>query len=110
MKSRALLLLLLVPAAGCVAPALPQGQGTSSLTVATLATANELYFYPDRLDRRVVIGALDALERRFDPVRFHADPGASHGVLFVGDARARWPLLYTIPARSGQGDPGIFGL
>ena len=93
MKSRALLASLgLVIGAACVAPSLPLGQGTTSLTAATLTTTNELYFYPERLDRRVVIGALDALEKRFDPVRFQVDDGASHGVLFVGESRARVPL------------------
>jgi carboxyl-terminal processing protease len=90
--ARFVLAALLLAGAGCITPALPPGQGTSSLTSATLAAANELYFYPDRLDSRVVVGALDALERRFDPVIFRAEDGASHGELLVGDARARVPL------------------
>ncbi|MBW2281441.1 MAG: PDZ domain-containing protein [Deltaproteobacteria bacterium] len=83
---------ILLLAAGCAAPELPKGGGTSSVTAAALETANELYFYPDRLDHRMVVGALDALEARFDPVRFDVEAGASHGVLSVRDARARVPL------------------
>lgn len=92
---------LLLAGAGCIAPALPQGQGTTSLTAATLNTANELYFYPDRLDRRVLVGALDALERRFDSVIFRAEDGAAYGELIVGEARARVPL-------DGAPDPDSF--
>ena len=54
--------------------------------------AHGFYFYPDRIDQRMIIGALDALERRFDSVRFDAAEGASEGTLFVGGAAARVPL------------------
>ncbi len=90
--SRLVLAALLLSGSSCVAPALPHGEGTSSLTAATLATTNAQYFYPDRLDQRVVVGALNALEKRFDPVIFRAEEGAAHGELMVGDARARIPL------------------
>lgn len=97
--SRLALTALLLSGSSCIAPALPHGEGTSSLTAATLAATNAHYFYPDRLDQRVFIGALDALEKRFDPVIFRADEGATHGELMVGDARARIPLDDTL-------DPG----
>jgi carboxyl-terminal processing protease len=85
-------LALLLLAACTSLPGLPEGAGGSSVTASAIERTRDLYLYPDRLDRRVMVGALDALEARFDSVRFHAEEGADHGVLSVGSESARVPL------------------
>ena len=77
--------------AGCATiPPLP-AEGASSLkTLETLRRAEEMSLYPERLDRRFLVGALDAFEARFDSVRFE-DRGSS-GELQVGDARVEVPI------------------
>jgi carboxyl-terminal processing protease len=45
-----------------------------------------LYLRPERIDERVLSGALEALERRFDPVRFERH--GLRGELWVGEDRA----------------------
>jgi carboxyl-terminal processing protease len=73
-------------------PDLPQSGELSDVARQAIARTKTVYLYPDRLDRRMLIGALDALELRFDPVRF--DEGAADapfGVLWVGDERVRVP-------------------
>ncbi len=80
--------LLLVLA--CVTPGLPPAEPASGLTGQTVQRVMQVYLYPEHLDRRFLVGALDALERHFDAVRF--DEGKSDGVLWVGSRRARVPL------------------
>jgi carboxyl-terminal processing protease len=85
---------ILLLAAGCAIPGLPEEQATTPLTVATLHRVQQLYFWEDRLDQRLLVGALDALELRFDSVRFayDEDDDPTRGVLFVGDAQASVPV------------------
>src|SRR5512134_1931163 len=65
-----------------VAPPLPAGRAPSLVALETLRRTQEKTLYPERLDRRFLVGALDAFEARFDSVRFE-DRGPS-GVLQVG--------------------------
>lgn len=80
--------------AGCAArggfPPLPEEAAPSLISLETLRRAQEMSLYPERLDRRFLVGALDALEARFDSVRFE-DRGPT-GLLQVGDALAEVPL------------------
>ncbi len=85
-------LALTMLALGCATPQLPTDESTSPLTVETLRRTEEMYLYPDRIDRRMLVGALDALETRFDSVRFDGDENSDYGTLWVGSARARVPL------------------
>ena len=88
---RALVLALLPLLAACASvPALPKQEAQLSITRDALQQTGQLYLWPDRLDQRMLIGALDALEQRFDRVRFevHGD----EGVLEVNGASARVPL------------------
>ena len=95
-----LALLTLLVGAGCATPGLPTGGSTSSVTSNAIKRAQELYLYPERLDGRVMVGALDALERRFDPVRFDAKEGDAYGTLQVRSASARVPLEdHLVPER-----------
>lgn len=80
--------LLLVLA--CVTPGLPPAEPAGRLTGQTVQRVKQVYLYPEHLDRRFLVGALDALERRFEVVRF--DEGKNDGVLWVGSRRARVPL------------------
>ena len=75
---------------GCATGALPPGEEGTFLTAEALKRTEALYLYPDRIDRRMMVGALDALERRFDSVRF-TDQGDT-GVLEVGTAKADVPI------------------
>lgn len=77
-------------AGGCATPGLPDARATSSLTLQVLERTQRLYLYPERLDRRMLVGALDALERRFDSVRFVED--GTEGLLMVGAEKANVPL------------------
>jgi carboxyl-terminal processing protease len=84
---------LAIGVAGCAArgvPPLPDEGAPSLISLETLRRAQELSLYPERLDRRFLVGALDALEARFDSVRFE-DRGPT-GLLQVGDALAEVPL------------------
>jgi C-terminal peptidase prc len=92
-------LCLLLLAAACATQRLPQAQPAGQVADLALRRTQALYLYPERLDRRMLIGALEALEARFDPVRF--EPGESKGVLWVRDSRAVVPL-------SRQLDPDEF--
>lgn len=74
----------------CATPSLPPAEMASVTAGQTLRRVRGLYLYPDRLDRRMLVGALDALERRFDPVRFDSD--GDSGVLWYGAERAHVPL------------------
>src|SRR5262245_50468614 len=90
-RRRALALPVLLLLAGCATvPALPQQEAKLSITRDALQQTGQLYLWPDRLDQRMLIGALDALEQRFDRVRF--DVKGDEGVLEVNGAQARVPL------------------
>ena len=77
-------------ALGCTTPGLPPERSQTTLTAQTMKRVTTLYLHPERLDRRFLAGALDALERDFDPVRF--EHGETKGILWVGDSRAAVPL------------------
>ncbi len=77
-------------ALACAAPGLPPAEPASPLVAQAVSETRALYLKPELIDRRFVIGALEALEARFDPVRFEAH--GEHGTLFVGDASALVPL------------------
>jgi carboxyl-terminal processing protease len=93
------LALLLLLGAACATPGLPPGRPAGAVADHALRRTQDLYLYPDRLDRRMLVGALEALEARFDPVRF--EPEASSGTLWVGEARAEVPLAPEL-------DPQVF--
>jgi C-terminal peptidase prc len=77
--------------AGCATvPALPTDEMPLKITDDALQQTGRLYLWPDRLDQRMLIGALDALEARFDRVRFDVD--GAEGVLEVNGASVRVPL------------------
>ena len=100
-------LALAIWVAGCTPGALPLERRATSLTQATLRRVEDLYLHPERLDRDLLVGALDALEQRFDTVRFSHDPGVERGVLEVGEQQARVPLpadfdIYTYLETLGQ--------
>ncbi|MCE2392387.1 MAG: PDZ domain-containing protein [Proteobacteria bacterium] len=78
--------------AGCTPGALPLERRSTTLSQATLRRVEDLYLHPGRLDREFLVGALDALELRFDTVRFSHAPGSDQGVLEVGPEQARVPL------------------
>ena len=92
MQIRRLLVLpiLLVGAACASVPALPEQEAQLSITRDALQQTGQLYLWPDRLDQRMLIGALDALEQRFDRVRFEVH--GNEGVLEVNGASATVPL------------------
>ena len=90
-RRRALPLPILLFLAGCATvPALPQQEAKLSITRDALQQTGQLYLWPDRLDQRMLIGALDALEQHFDRVRFEVN--GDEGVLEVNGASARVPL------------------
>jgi carboxyl-terminal processing protease len=89
-RSLALLAVPLLAAACATVPALPEAAAPLKLTGDTLEQTNRVYLWPDRLDQRMLVGALDALEQRFDLVRF--DQHGDSGVLEVNGATARVPL------------------
>jgi carboxyl-terminal processing protease len=71
-------------------PTLPAAEAPLQVTGDALEQTGRLYLWPDRLDQRMLIGALDALEQRFDRVRFDVD--GDEGVLEVNGASVRVPL------------------
>ena len=77
---------------GCATAQLPPAEATTPLTTETLRRTQEMYLYPDRIDQRMLVGALDALEARYDSVRFEAEEDSDFGVLHVGSAHAEVPL------------------
>src|SRR5262245_42410632 len=90
-RRRAVALGLLPLLAACASvPALPKQEAPLAITRDTLQQTGQLYLWPDRLDQRMLVGALDALEQRFDRVRF--DVHGDEGVLEVNGASARVPL------------------
>jgi len=86
----ALLALQWVVLACASVPALPTAEAPLRITNDALQQTGRLYLWPDRLDQRMLVGALDALEQRFDRVRFDVNGG--EGVLEVNGASVRVPL------------------
>ncbi|HKC50617.1 MAG TPA: S41 family peptidase [Myxococcota bacterium] len=87
------LLALQVVAVGCATvPALPKAEAPLKITGDALTQTGHLYLWPDRLDQRMLIGALDALETHFDRVRFDVDAKRDAGVLQVNGASVQVPL------------------
>jgi carboxyl-terminal processing protease len=101
-RSAARTLALAALATGCMsfgqaANQLPKSGSDTQITESALGRAQSLYLYPERFNRRMLVGALDALEARFDPVRFEEDPmrgdvPPTWGTLWVGDEGARVPI------------------
>ena len=75
---------------GCATRALPPAQEATVLTAEALKRTQAAYLYPDRIDRRMLVGALDALEARYDSIRFTDD--GDEGILAVGKTEARVPI------------------
>jgi carboxyl-terminal processing protease len=71
-------------------PSLPKEEAPLKITDEAFQQTAHLYLWPDRLDSRMLVGALDALEQRFDRVRFDVD--GQEGVLEVNGASVRVPL------------------
>ena len=92
-RIRLLPLVGLVLVFGCAtAGTLPSEQAQLVVTRDALAQTGSFYLWPDRLDQRMVIGALDAVEQSFDSVIFDSEEGSAEGVLTVNGASARVPL------------------
>src|SRR5262245_50285653 len=92
---RALLLgFVAIAAAGCASTTgnLPGEQAPLEITRDALVQTDRYYLWPDRLDRRMIVGALDGFEASFDSVVFEAPDGAVEGVLTVNGVSARVPL------------------
>jgi carboxyl-terminal processing protease len=84
---------LALPAAvACVTPSLPPAPPASDVAEQAYVRAQSLYLRPERLDERVLSGALEALEGRFDPVRF--DQNGTRGDLRVGKERVQIPTQH----------------
>ncbi len=78
---------------GCAsAGALPPDQATLVVTKDALTQTGNFYLWPDRLDQRMVVGALDGLEQNFDSVLFETDGDSGEGILTVNSASVRVPL------------------
>jgi carboxyl-terminal processing protease len=92
---RALLLVFAaIAAAGCAATTggLPGEQAPLEITRDALVHTDRYYLWPDRLDRRMIVGALDGFEQTFDSVVFDAPEGGAEGTLTVNGVSARVPL------------------
>jgi carboxyl-terminal processing protease len=92
LTSLALLALQLVAVGCATVPALPKAEAPLKITGDALTQTGRLYLWPDRLDQRMLVGALDALEAHFDRVRFDVDPKGDSGVLEVNGASVKVPL------------------
>ncbi len=92
-RARILALAGLAFALGCAtAGTLPSEQATLLVTRDALTQTGSFYLWPDRLDQRVVIGALNGLEQSFDSVIFESEDDSAEGVLTVNGASVRVPL------------------
>lgn len=80
----------LVLLAGCASQALPPAEPASSLAEQALRQTRGMYLYPEHIDSRLMIGALEMLEKSLDPVRF--EPEGASGTLYVGDTSVEVPL------------------
>ena len=91
--SRIRLLLLALLAAGACATRpipLPPAEPAGEIAAQTVRRLEALSLYPDRIDRRMLVGALEALEAAYDPVRF--EPQEQVGTLHVGLRGVSVPL------------------
>ena len=85
-------------ALGCALPSpadreLPREGELSRWATEAIERTWAVYLYADRLDHRMLRGALDALEQRFDSVRFdEGSPADTAGTLWVGAEGARVPF------------------
>lgn len=71
---------------------LPDQEAPLTITGDALIQTDRYYLWPDRMDRRMIVGALDAFEQSFDSVVFEVPEGANEGILTVNGATARVPL------------------
>ncbi|MEE8314623.1 MAG: S41 family peptidase, partial [Myxococcota bacterium] len=78
--------ILIALSLGCATRTLPPAEYATTLTEQTLKHTQSMYLYTERIDRRMIVGALDALERSFDSVRFAEEE--DRGILTVGTAEA----------------------
>ena len=76
---------LLVGVLSCATPMLPPADPASTIAEQTYLRMQNLYLRPQEVDERVLTGALEALEKRFDPIRF--EPNGHTGTLSVGQER-----------------------
>ncbi len=91
--ARALSAIALAAAFGCAtASSLPPDQAQLTVTQDALTQTGNFYLWPDRLDQRMVVGALDGLEQSFDSVVFESDADSGEGLLTVNGASVRVPL------------------
>ena len=98
-RARLLPFLGLCFAFGCASVgALPVDQAPLVVTKDALTQTGNFYLWPDRLDQRMVIGALDGLEQSFDSVLFEVDGASGEGLLTVNSASVRVPLDPTFDA------------
>ena len=74
----------------CATPLLPPGEPPGPIAEQTYLRVEKLYLWPEAVDGRVITGAVEALERRFDPVRF--EPDGLEGRLYVGKDRVLVPI------------------
>ena len=84
--------LLALACATTSVPTLPPTEAPLQITGEAFTQVDRAYLWPDRLDKRMLVGAMDALEQRFDRVRFDIDADGASGVLQVNGAQARVPL------------------
>ena len=84
--------LLALACATTSVPTLPPTEAPLQITGEAFTQVDRAYLWPDRLDKRMLVGAMDALEQRFDRVRFDIDADGASGVLQVNGAQARVPI------------------
>ena len=98
-STRLLLAVALATVFGCAsAGTLPADQAPLVVTRDALTQTGNFYLWPDRLDQRMVVGALDGLEQNFDSVVFETDGDSGEGILTVNTASVRVPLDPTFDA------------
>ncbi len=91
--ARFLTLAAVLSTVGCAtAGSLPTDQAPLVVTGEAFTQTGTYYLWPDRLDQRMLIGALDSLEQTFDSVVFEGDPNTPEGVLTVNGASVVVPL------------------
>jgi carboxyl-terminal processing protease len=101
--ARLLTLVGLISTMGCAtASSLPTDQAPLVVTGEALTQTGAYYLWPDRLDQRMVVGALDGLEQSFDSVLFESEENATEGVLTVNGESVVIPLDPTFDADEYQ--------